>query len=153
MHRHVRAPRRLTWIGGSADAVGWTREGQLLYGCRRRHRRRRWKGSRVKPHAPIPRRHGPEDPEARPGTSEAVLVTSDYNGTSKAPMIWQNRVYFLSDRDGTMNLWWMAFDGSDARQLTHHDDYEAQSPSLSAGRIAYQHGASSSRRPTGAGPR
>jgi tricorn protease len=25
------APRRLTWIGGSAVAVGWTREGQLLY--------------------------------------------------------------------------------------------------------------------------
>ena len=82
-----------------------------------------------------------------------MLVTSDYNGTSKAPMIWQNRVYFLSDRDGTMNLWWMAFDGSDTRQLTHHDDYEAQSPSLSAERIAYQHGASSSRGPTGAGPR
>jgi tricorn protease len=82
-----------------------------------------------------------------------VLVTGDYNGTSKAPMIWQNRVYFLSDRDKTMNLWSMAIDGSDARQLTRHDDYEAQSPSLSAGRIAYQHGASSSRRPTGAGPR
>jgi tricorn protease len=80
-------------------------------------------------------------------------VTGDYNGTSKAPMIWQNRVYFLSDRDGTMNLWSMAFDGLDVRQFTHHDDYKAQSPSLSAGRIAYQHGASSSRGPTGAGPR
>jgi tricorn protease len=81
------------------------------------------------------------------------LVTGDYIRTSKAPMIWQNRVYFLNHRDGAMNLWSISFDGLDARQLTHHDDYEAKSPSLSAGRIAYQHGASSSRGPTGAGPR
>ncbi len=45
-------------------------------------------------------------------------MTGDYAGTSKAPMVWQDRVYFLSDRDGTMNLWSMALDG-DRRQTAH----------------------------------
>jgi tricorn protease len=76
-----------------------------------------------------------------PGASEAVVVTADYAGTSKTPMLWQDRVYFLSDRDGTMNLWSMALDGGGATQITRHADYDAQSPTLSAGRIAYQHGA------------
>src|SRR4051794_516532 len=41
---------------------------------------------------------GTSDPEAKP-------ITADYPGTSKAPMVWDGRVYFASDRDGTMNLW------------------------------------------------
>lgn len=72
---------------------------------------------------------------------EAVPVTGDYAGTSKTPMVWSGRVYFLSDRDGTMNLWSMTTDGSDLRQHTKHADYEVQSASLSAGRVTYQHGA------------
>src|SRR5205807_10035758 len=41
------------------------------------------------------------------GEKEAVLLTADYRGTSKAPLWWNHRVYFVSDRDGTMNLWSM----------------------------------------------
>jgi tricorn protease len=75
------------------------------------------------------------------GDSEATSLTADYAGTSKTPMWWNGRVYFASDRDGTMNLWSMRPDGSDPTQLTKHSDFEVQSPSLEAGRIAYQHGA------------
>jgi tricorn protease len=76
-----------------------------------------------------------------PGAHEAVPLTASYEGTSKAPMFWDGRVVFVSDRDGTMNLWSMARDGSDLRQLTHHKGWDAATPSLSAGRVVYKLGA------------
>lgn len=75
------------------------------------------------------------------GSSEAVPMTGDFKGTSKHPMPWKDRIYFLSDRDGHMNVWSMAAGGGDPRQHTKHDGLDAQSPSLSNGRIAYQLGA------------
>ena len=51
------------------------------------------------------------------------------------------RLLRVSDRDGVMNLWSMDERGGDLQQHTKHRDYEVQSPSLSNGRIAYQHGA------------
>lgn len=75
------------------------------------------------------------------GQAEAVPLTGDYPGTSKAPMWWKNRIYFASDRDGTMNLWSMREDGRDLIQLTKHKGWDVKSPSLSDGRIVYQLGA------------
>ncbi len=75
------------------------------------------------------------------GTSEAVALTADYAGTSKAPMEWQGRIYFASDRDGTMNLWSMDGQGQDLRQHTTHKGWDVQSPALHNGRIVYQLGA------------
>jgi tricorn protease len=73
--------------------------------------------------------------------AEAVPLTPDYKGTSKNPMFWQERVYFVSDRDDTMNLWSMKPDGSDPKQHTRHAGWDVASPSLSAGKIIYQLGA------------
>lgn len=70
--------------------------------------------------------------------SEAVLLTGDYNGTSRNPMVWNNRVYFLSDRDGNMNVFSMDLQGHDVQQHTHHKGFDVQTASLSEGRIAYQ---------------
>ena len=75
------------------------------------------------------------------GSAEAVPLTADYAGTSKTPMWWNGRVYFASDRDGTMNLWSMDPDGHDPQQLTRHRGWDVQSPSLGDGRIVYQLGA------------
>jgi tricorn protease len=75
------------------------------------------------------------------GAAEAVPLTADYKGTSKAPMWWQGRVYFASDRDGTMNLWSMDPQGRDLKQHTKHDGWDVTSPSLGQGRIVYQLGA------------
>ena len=75
------------------------------------------------------------------GAAEAVPLTADYAGTSKTPMWWNGRVYFLSDRDGTMNVWSMDEDGRDLRQHTHHKGWDADQASLSDGRIAYKLGA------------
>jgi tricorn protease len=75
------------------------------------------------------------------GGHAAVPLTADWPGTSRSPLVWQNRVYFASDRDGTVNLWSMDFDGRDLKQLTHHVDFDVLGPSLSGGKIAYQLGA------------
>jgi tricorn protease len=75
------------------------------------------------------------------GKTEASLLTGDYTGTSKNPMLWNNRVYFASDRDGTMNLWSMTEDGKDPKELTTHKGWDVKSPSLRDGKIVYQLGA------------
>jgi len=72
------------------------------------------------------------------GSTEAVPLTMDYPGTSKSPLLWQDRLYFLSDRDGIMNLWSMGLDGKNLKQHTFHKEFDASSPSLQNGRIVYQ---------------
>lgn len=82
-----------------------------------------------------------------PNLREAVPLTADYDGTSKRPMVHDGRVYFLTDRDGTMNLWSMDLDGKDLRQHTRHKGMDIggaggnTGASLHNGRIVYQHGA------------
>jgi tricorn protease len=73
--------------------------------------------------------------------AEVVPLTADYAGTSHNPMYWKGRVYFLSDRDGTMNIFSMDPQGHDVKQHTHHSGFDVQSASLSDGRIAYHCGA------------
>ncbi|MCP3977882.1 MAG: protease [bacterium] len=75
------------------------------------------------------------------GDEEARPLTADHAGTSKRPMVWNGRVYFVSDRDGTMNLWSMLPDGGDKRQHTTHSGWDVASPDLEGGRIAYKVGA------------
>jgi tricorn protease len=80
------------------------------------------------------------------GDAEAVPLTADYAGTSASPMLWKGRVYFITDKSNLMELWSMAQDGRDQKQLTHHDKnglvgFDVKGPSLSEGKIAYQLGA------------
>ena len=73
--------------------------------------------------------------------AEAAPLTADFPGTSKEPMVWNGRVFFISDRDGTMNLWSMDEQGKGLRQHTFHRGWDVTSPGLSEGRIVYQLGA------------
>ena len=77
---------------------------------------------------------------AKGGTSSTPL-TASYAGTSRSPMLWNGRIYFVSDRDGTMNLWSMNESGADLRQHTHHTGFDVQSPSIRDGKVVYQLGA------------
>ena len=72
------------------------------------------------------------------GTEEAVALTADWAGTSRAPMVWKKRLYFASDRDGTMNLWSMNLEGVDLKQHTDFVGWDVLSPSLHGGRIVFQ---------------
>jgi tricorn protease len=75
------------------------------------------------------------------GDREALPLTPDYPGTSRNPMWWDGRVYFASDRDGTMNIWSMGPEGGDLRQHTFHSGWDVRTPDLDRGRIVYQAGA------------
>jgi tricorn protease len=77
----------------------------------------------------------------RGGDAEATPLTADWPGTSKAPMWWHGRVVFVTDRDGTQNLWSMDPDGSDLRQLTHYAGWDVASPALDGDHVVYQLGA------------
>jgi tricorn protease len=71
------------------------------------------------------------------GSGEAVPLTSDWIGTSHGPMVWNDRVYFLSDRDGVMNVFSMDSQGHDVKQESHQKIFDIESASISDGRIVY----------------
>ena len=73
--------------------------------------------------------------------SEAISLTADWAGTSHAPMFWNGRVYFLSDRDGVMNVYSMDASGHDLKEHTHKHGFDVQAASISDGKIVYQCGA------------
>ena len=76
------------------------------------------------------------------GAAEAVQLTGkDYNGESHSPMWYNGRVYFVTDRDGQMNIWSMKDDGTDRKQVTRHVGWDVRDPSLADGKVVYQLGA------------
>ena len=75
------------------------------------------------------------------GSEEAVKLTTDYDGESHHPMFFQNRVYFISDRDGMMNIWSIDTNGGDLTQHTEHTDFDIRYANISDGNIVYQMGA------------
>jgi tricorn protease len=75
------------------------------------------------------------------GSGEAVPLTADWAGTSRNPMFWSGRVYFLSDRDGVMNVYSMDAEGHGVKQESHQRGFDIASASLSEGRVVYACGA------------
>jgi tricorn protease len=59
------------------------------------------------------------------------------------PMWFGDAIFFISDRDGVMNLYRYDFASRAIRQLTHYREYDIKWPSLAtdgSGRIAYENG-------------
>ncbi len=75
------------------------------------------------------------------GSNEAEKLTVDHVGESFHPMWYDGRVYFISDRDGVMNIWSMDADGGNLKQHTRHDDYDIRYANLDEGKLVYQHAA------------
>jgi tricorn protease len=75
------------------------------------------------------------------GDTEAKRFVTDHAGTSRRPLWWQGRIFFVTDRDGTMNIWSVKADGSDLKQHTRHTGWDVTLPSLWGGRMVYQLGA------------
>ena len=59
----------------------------------------------------------------------------------RRPMWWKDRLVAVSDRDGRDNLWTLAADGSDARQITHFTDAGIRQASLDGDGVVFQLGA------------
>jgi tricorn protease len=79
-----------------------------------------------------------EDPRSK---YEARRLMPDDSSASRTPMPWRDRIYFVGDRTGSMNVWSVRPDGRDARQLTKHDGWDVLGASLDDGKIVYQLGA------------
>jgi len=75
------------------------------------------------------------------GSGEAVPLTGDWEGTSHNPMFWNGRVYFLSDRDGVMNVYSMDRNGKGLKEESHQKTFDVQAASVSDGRVVYSSGA------------
>ncbi|MFZ6686801.1 S41 family peptidase [Undibacterium sp. SXout11W] len=75
------------------------------------------------------------------GKAEAINLFPQDKSNNKRPMWWQGRLYFMSDRDGTFNIWSANPDGSAAQALTHQQEWEVRNAALGDGKITYQLGA------------
>jgi len=75
------------------------------------------------------------------GKGEARQLFKGGLENNRRAMLWQGRLYFISDAGGADNLWSANPDGSDRRQLTQHKEWDVRSAALGDGRIAYQLGA------------
>ena len=64
------------------------------------------------------------------GKSEGRAMFPGDSATSRCPMTWNGRVYFIGDRDLHMNLWTARPDGSDLRQLTTHKGLDVRQAAL-----------------------
>jgi tricorn protease len=76
----------------------------------------------------------PGGPGSASGFSQ---VLSDLPGQLACPMLTGGRLAFISDHEGTGNLYSCALDGSDLRRHTDHDGYYARNASTDGRRIVY----------------
>ncbi|XHS80022.1 S41 family peptidase [Burkholderiaceae bacterium UC74_6] len=80
------------------------------------------------------------------GTSEAkpLLAKSDFNDRRPMPYLTsagKMRVAFISDRDGSGNLWSVDAQGGDLRQHTRFKDWDIRQASIAGRRVAFDLGA------------
>lgn len=76
--------------------------------------------------------------------SEATKLSANHSGSIKNPMLFEDRVYFISNQSGIDNVWSMSVaDGSvdDAEAVTKYTDWGVRSATMYNGKIAYQLGA------------
>ncbi len=69
-------------------------------------------------------------------TNKFTKIT-DWDGDDRFPLWSDGRVFFLSDRDGRMNVFSAKPDGADVKQHTRHTDFDARWPDLQGGRLVY----------------
>lgn len=72
------------------------------------------------------------------GRAPFTRVLADLAGQFFSPMLVGGRLAFISDHEGTGNIYSCAFDGTDLRRHTDHDGFYARNASSDGTRIVYQ---------------
>lgn len=129
--------RRALPVGQAADGA-LSDDGQRLYFTRnglRNDNARQYRGGAI---ARLWVMDLDSQAEARPLVAEG---SNDRRPMPYRDAQGQARVAFLSDRDGTYNLWSVAADGSDLRQHTHHQGWDIRHASISGQQVVYALGA------------
>ena len=78
---------------------------------------------------------GTDSPPTSPAPFTRVL--GDLDGQLAGPMIVGGRLFFVSDHEGTGNIYSCALDGSEVRRHTDHDGMYARNPATDGLRIVY----------------
>ena len=73
----------------------------------------------------------------RPGPRCSPGCSPDLGGQLASPMLIGGRLFFLSDHEGTGNIYSCALDGTDLRRHTDHDGMYARNPATDGQRIVY----------------
>jgi tricorn protease len=74
-------------------------------------------------------------------SDEAERLVSSHPGSIRRPIVDGDTLYFLSDASGRENLWSANLDGTNAKQVTQHQDFSVHDVSISNGRVVYRRGA------------
>ena len=78
----------------------------------------------------------------RQGNDEAVRLAPDFGAPIRHPMHYKGRLYFVSDKSGSDNVWSISVDGEGLKQHTKlTDKWQIKTPKLFDGQIVYQRGA------------
>ncbi len=76
------------------------------------------------------------------GDTEATPLTIDYPGSSRQPNVLNDgRVFFLTDREGAMNVWSMSASGKDLKQHTQLTEWDIQELASDGKSLVYRLGA------------
>ncbi|NQZ10694.1 MAG: PD40 domain-containing protein [Algicola sp.] len=73
--------------------------------------------------------------------NEATLLTKDHIGNARRPMVYKNKLYFVSDATGNDNIWSMSLDGRNVKAVTKFKEWPVREAKLDKGNIVYQQGA------------
>jgi tricorn protease len=72
-------------------------------------------------------------------TGEIEKITH-YQGVDHFPLWYQDRIYFVSDRSGSSNLFCYELQSKQTKQVTSYTDYDVKWPSLGPGGIIFEKG-------------
>ncbi|MDP5146053.1 S41 family peptidase [Shewanella sp. ULN5] len=73
--------------------------------------------------------------------NEAKQLTLQHPGSVRQPMLWQQRVFFISDASGNDNIWSMSLTGDDIKQHSQYTDWQIRDAKLHQGKVVFQQGA------------
>lgn len=65
---------------------------------------------------------------------------TDFDGTDQIPVWHEDKIYFASDRDLTLNMYSYDLNSKEIEQITEHSEFDVMWPSGSNGKIVYENG-------------
>jgi tricorn protease len=71
------------------------------------------------------------------GAAGFTRILPEHTAQLGSPMVIGGRLFFLSDHEGTANIYSAALDGTDLRKHTNHDGWYARNPATDGTRIVY----------------
>src|SRR5229473_910190 len=124
-------PRRLTFHPSNDIVLGWTPDGTKIAYLETSQEFRTWKRYRGGWSLPI------AIFDLKKNSYEELPKTA---GMDLFPMWHGNAIYFISDRDGVMNLFSYDLGSKQTKKLTDYKEYDIKWPSLGPDAIVYENG-------------